>query len=149
MGKQFRDNQVLSGAWAQVWFGGELLAECTGITAKITETRGDVQMGIDVGSKLLAMKGEGTVTLHHVYTTSVAIMKEKLKGKDPRIQIIAALSDPDAVQSGGKPQTERWALNECAITETQLFNWVNGEMAKKEMPFTFPPSKMVNLDEIK
>ena len=55
----------------RVWVGGELLAECTGITAKITETRSDVQMGIDVGTKLTGMKGEGTITVNHVYTTTM------------------------------------------------------------------------------
>ena len=149
MSKAYKDNQVLSGSWAQVWVGGELLAECTGITAKITETRSDVQMGIDVGTKLTGMKGEGTITVNHVYTTTMNMVKEKMKGRDPRVQIIAAMNDPDAVQKGGKAQVERWSFADAAITETPLFNWTNGETATKEMPFVFPVTKMKQLDAIK
>ena len=144
MGKAFKDNQVLSGSWAQVWFDGELLAECSAINAKITEGREDVQMGIDVGSKLISLKGEGSITVHHVYTTKVNLVKSKIKGKDPRVQIIAKIDDPDAV--GG--QVERWSFKDCCVTETVLFDWKNGAKAEKTIPFTFPPTKMQLLDSI-
>lgn len=74
MGAAYTPNRILSGSWAQVWVNGELWAECTGITAKITENRTDVQQGIDVGSKLVGLKGEGTLKVDHVYTTKTAFV---------------------------------------------------------------------------
>ena len=138
MSATYTDNQVLSGSWARVWIAGELLAECTGITARITETRQDVQQGVDIGTKLVGMKGEGTITLNHVYTTKMDMIKEKIKGKDPRFLIQAGIADPDAVDG----VVEKWNFHNCAFTETQLFDWKNGELAKKEIPFVFPPSQV-------
>ena len=65
-------------------------------------------------------------------------------GHDPRVQIIAKLSDPDAV--GG--QTERWAFNNAYFTDLPLFNWKNGEASQQEVPFGFPVSDMENLDAV-
>lgn len=134
----FTFNNPLSGSFAQVLVGGELLAECDGITAKVTDTRTDVQIGIDVGSKKVGQKGEGTISIKHVYTDKIKLMGDKLKGRDKTYTIIAYIQDPDAI--GG--QEERWALYDCIFTDTTLFEWKNGEVAKKEMPFIFPASKV-------
>ena len=133
----FTFNNPLSGSFAQVYVDGELLAECDGTTAKVTDSRTDVQIGIDVGSKKVGQKGEGTISIKHVYSDKIKLMGSKLTGKDKTYTIIATIQDPDAV--GG--QEERWTLYDCIFTDTTLFEWKNGEIAKKEMPFIFPASK--------
>lgn len=144
MGTTYTPNKIVAGAWAQVWVNNELWAECTGITFKITEGRKDVQIGMDIGSKLVSLKGEGTITVDHVYTTKTELVKNKLQGKDTLVQIIAAVSDPDSVDG----KIERWALNDAVFTETPLLDIKRGEMGTKSFPFTFPATKMQLLEAI-
>ncbi len=144
MGAAYTANRVLSGSWAQVWVNGEPWAEATGITMKITENRTDVQQGIDVGSKLVGMKGEGTITVDHVYTSKISLVKDKLKGKDTLVQIVCKVADPDSV--GGKE--ESWVINDAVFTEMPLMSMKNGEAATKEWPFNFPPTKIENTSAI-
>ncbi|MFQ7067443.1 MAG: phage tail tube protein [Christensenellaceae bacterium] len=145
MSNTFTANQILSGSWAEIWVDGKLWAECSAITAKITQNRTDVQMGIDVNSKLVGLKGEGTVTVHHVYTTDVNLFLNMFKGKDRLIQIIAKVADPDAVDG----QVERWAFNDAIFTDIPLLSMTNGEAAKREYPFQFPATKAVNMDAVR
>lgn len=137
MGATFQVNNVVSGNFAQVWIGAELMAECTGITAKVTDNRSDVQIGNDIGSKSTGLKGEGTITVHHVYTHNKTYIENKLKGKDMPMTITAKMNDPNAV--GGR--TERWIIKDAIFTDVTLFDWTNGNLASREMPFIFLPSQ--------
>lgn len=140
----FTANQILSGSWAEIWVDGVLWAECNAITAKITQSRTDVQMGIDVNSKLVGVKGEGTLTVHHVYTIDTELFENTLKGKDKLVQIIAKVADPDAIDG----QVERWAFNNAVFTDIPLISLNAGEPAKREYTFQFPPTKAKNLDKV-
>ena len=51
-----RGNQTLTGAWGELWIGGEKVFELKKIEAKITANRSDVQLGIDVDSKVTGLK---------------------------------------------------------------------------------------------
>lgn len=138
-------NQVLSGSWAQVWMDSEMIAECSAITAKVTVNRADVQIGIDMDSKITSLKGEGSLTLHHVYTSRIKKLVDQIKqGKDPRYMITAKCKDPDAV--GG--QVERWSFSNVSFTEIPIFDWKTGEKAQQEIPFQFTVTKMKNKDAI-
>ena len=114
------------------------------ITTKITANREDVQTGLSVDSKITGLKGEGTISLIKTYTRFEDVRKEIVKGKDPRGTIIAKLKDPDA--EGG--QTERWQVGNVALSEFG-FEWEKGSVVKQEYPFTFTPTDMISLDEIK
>lgn len=141
--EQIPANRVLSGTWAEIRFNGIILAEVTKISTKTTVNREDVQMGLDVDSKITGLKGEGTLTMAKVYTRFEDVRTEILKGKDPRGILIAKLKDPDA--EGG--QTERWQIGNVALSEFGI-EWEKGAAAKQEMPFTFAPTRMINLDAI-
>lgn len=140
---QITGNRFLSGTYGEVLFNGLRIAEMTKITVKVTVNREDVQTGMSVDSKVTGLKGEGTLVLSKAYTRFEDVRKEILKGKDPRGTIIAKLKDPDA--EGG--QTERWQIGNVALSEFG-FEWEKGAVVKQEIPFSFTPSDMINLDAI-
>ncbi len=140
---EIRGNRVLSGTWAEVWYNGFKIAELNKISTKMTVNREDIQMGLDVDTKVVGVKGEGTLALNKVFTRFEDVRQEILRGHDPRGVIIAKLKDPDA--TGG--QTERYQLGNVAFSEFG-FDWEKGAAVKQEVPFSFTPSDMINLDEI-
>ena len=144
MGEKIRGNRVLTGAWAEVYWNGFKIAELEKIEAKITVNREDVQMGLDVDTKVTGLKGEGTLALKKVYTRFDDVRREITRGRDPRGSIVAKLKDPDAV--GG--QTERYQIGNVALGEFAK-TWEMGAVVKEEYPFTFTPKDMILLDQIK
>lgn len=143
MDKQIPGNRHLSGMWAEITFNGIRIAEATKITTKITVNREEIQTGINIDSKITGLKGEGTLTMTKAYTRFEDVRREIMKGKDPRGTIIAKLKDPDA--EGG--QTERWQIGNVALSEFG-FEWETNSVPKQEMPFSFTPTDMINLDAI-
>lgn len=142
--KKIQGNRHLSGSFAEIWYNGLRIAEANKITAKITVNKEDVQTGLDVDSKIVGLKGEGTLSLTQAFTRFEDVRKEVVAGHDPRGTIIAKLKDPDA--TGG--QTERWQIGNVSLGEFG-FEWEKGSVVKKEYPFTFTPTDMINLDAIK
>ena len=96
MGK-IKGNKTLSGTWGELWVDGERIAEFSKVSLKVTANREDVQIDLDVDSKMTGLKGELSVTLKKVYTRYNAVFENWKKGIDQRSQIITKLADPDAV----------------------------------------------------
>ena len=63
-----RGNQTLSGTWSEVWMNGDKVFETKKINAKIGVNREDVQLGVDVDSKMTGLKGEGSLTIAKVFS---------------------------------------------------------------------------------
>lgn len=143
MEKQIAGNKHLNGSYAEINFNGLRIAEATKITVKVTANKEEIQTGINVDSKLTGLKGEGTLALAKAYTRFEDVRKAILQGKDPRGTIMAKLQDPDA--EGG--QTERWQIGNVSLSEFG-FEWEKGAAVKQEIPFTFTPTDMINLDAI-
>ena len=141
--QELKGNKTLSGTWAEIWYNGFKIAEATKIAAKVTVNREDVQIGMDVDTKITGQKGEGTLTLVKAFTRFEDVRRDISKGKDPRGTIITKLKDPDA--TGG--QTERYQIGNVAFSEFGL-EWEKGAVVTQEYPFAFTPSDMVLLDEI-
>jgi len=141
---EIKGNRHLAGTWAELWFNGLKIGEMNKITVKVTANREDVQTGIDVDSKVVGLKGEGTISLIKAYTRFEDVRQEIVKGKDPRGTLITKLKDPDA--EGG--QTERWQIGNVALSEFG-FEWEKGAVVKQEYPFIFTATDMINLDTIK
>lgn len=97
MAESIRGNKTLSGTWGELWIDGEKIFEFSKIELKVTANREEVQIGIDVDSKITGLKGEGSYTVKKVYTRAKAILESWKKGKDVRCQIIAKLKDPDTL----------------------------------------------------
>lgn len=144
MSEKIRGNRVLSGTNAEISYNGLKIAACTKISVKITVNREDVQLGMDIDTKITGLKGEGTISISKVYSAFENIRREVLKGRDPRGTIITRLEDPDAV--GG--QIERYQIGNVALSEFPI-EYEKGATVKAEFPFSFTPSDMICLDEIK
>lgn len=139
-----RGNQTLTGAWGELWIGGEKVFELKKIEAKITANRSDVQLGIDVDSKVTGLKGELTIGVYKVYTRGYDTLRSLAAGNDERMQIIANLADPDAV---GK-QEERYSIDNCWLNDLPLIGWPFSQPIEQEFTGGFTPSDMINLDRI-
>lgn len=144
MGETIRGNKTLSGTWGELWIDGEKIFEFSKIELKVTANREDVQISIDVDSKITGLKGEGSYTVKKVYTRAKAILENWKKGKDVRSQIIAKLQDPDAVNG----QIERWSVDNVWHNEIPVVNWEKGGIVEEETSIGFTPSDLTNLDEI-
>lgn len=142
--KTIRGNRVLTGSYAEIWINGILCAECEKIEAKITVNREDVKLGADIDSKMTGLKGEGSMTIHKVYTRFEDVRKAYMRGEDVRSEIMAKLADPDAI---GK-QAERYSIQNVWFNELPLINWERGAMVKEEVSFGFTASDLQNLDRI-
>lgn len=90
-------SRVLNGASGTLRVDNQDIAEVTGVTADIEITREDVQWGLGVESKIIAVKGSGTITVDKVYSRFQNVYEELLKGKDKRFDIYIKSADPDAV----------------------------------------------------
>lgn len=143
MDKQIPGNRHLNGSWAEITWNGIRIMEVTKISTKVTVNREEIQTGLNVDSKITGLKGEGTMTVTKVYTRFEDVRQQILQGKDPRGTMIAKLKDPDA--EGG--QTERWQIGNMALSEFG-FEWEKGAVVKQEIPFSFTPTDMINLDAI-
>ncbi|MFI3231632.1 MAG: phage tail tube protein [bacterium] len=139
-----RGDKTLSGTWGEVWVDGDKIFECSKIEQKITANREDVQLGIDVDSKIVGLKGEFTLTVKRVYTRYNDIFNSWKKGLDQRVQIICKLEDPDSV--GG--QIERYATNNCWFNDLPLVSYEKGSAIEQEVTGGFTPTDMQLLDEI-
>lgn len=142
---KIRGNQVLSGTWGELWIDGQAILEFKKVEAKTSANREDVQMGIDVDSKMTGLKGEITVTVNKVYSSYNEVMKNYTQGKDVRSQVIAKIGDPDAVNG----QIERWSLDNVWWNDIPLFIAEKGALVEEELTGGFTPSDAVNLDAIK
>ncbi len=144
MSDQVKGNRTLSGTWGELWVNGERIFELSKVELKVTANREDVQIGIDVDSKITGLKGEGSYTVKKVYTRAREILDNWKKGKDVRTEIIAKLGDPDTV--GGK--VERWSCDNVWHNELPVVNWEKGGIVEEETTIGFTPSDLQCLDEI-
>lgn len=142
--EKIRGNQFLSGSFAEVYFNGLKILGCNKISLKVTPNREEVQIGLDIDSKITSLKGEGTITINKSYTAFEEVREAVLAGEDPRGTIITKLADPDAKGKG----IERYQISNVALNEFAL-EYESGAIVKMEVPFVFTPSDMINLDKIK
>ena len=141
---KLKGNRTLSGTYGEVWVDGEKIWEFSKIEAKVTANREDVQLDLDVDSKITGLKGEFTLTLKKVYSRYNAVFESWEKGVDQRSQIITKLADPDA--AGG--QQERYSIDNCWFNELPLVNMEKGGIIEEEVSGGFTPTDMINLDQI-
>lgn len=89
--------RVLNGASGTLRVDNQDIAEVTGVTADVEITREDVQWGLGVDSKIVAVKGSGTITVDKVYSRFSEVFEELLKGKDKRFDLYVKSADPDSL----------------------------------------------------
>ena len=156
---KLRGNRTLTGTWGEIWVDGELIAELSKIEVKVSANREDVQLDIDAGhlavhinvqlhidvdSKMTGIKGEFTLTIKKAYTRYNKVLESWKKGVDLRSQIITKLADPDATNG----QQERYSIDNCWYNDLPLVTYEKGGLIEEEATGGFTPSDMVNLDAI-
>lgn len=145
MNEKVRGSQVLSGSYGEVWIDGEKVFELNKIELKIVINREDVQIGLDVDSKMVGQKGEYTLGIKKVFSRWVKYADEYIKnGIDKRFEIIAKLKDPNARNSG----IERYSVGNCWFNEIPLVNYEMGAPIEEEISGGFTPSDLQVLDKI-
>ena len=127
---KLRGNRTLTGTWGEIWVDGVLIAELSKIEVKVSANREDVQLDIDVDSKMTGIKGEFTLTIKKAYTRYS--------------QIITKLADPDTTNG----QQERYSIDNCWYNDLPLVTYEKGGLIEEEATGGFTPSDMVNLDAI-
>lgn len=137
-------NKTLSGTWGTLWIDGLPVMEFKKVEAKVSVNREDVQLGIDVDSKMTGLKGEISVTIAKVYDRYNTVLANYKKGKDVRSQVITKLGDPDAVNGG----VSRYSIDNVWWTDLPLVIMEKGGIIEEELTGGFTPSDMTPLDQI-
>ena len=134
MEKNINGTKVISGTHGLVWINNEKVAEFKSFKAEITTERKDVQLGMSVDSKIVGLKGEGTLVINKVYTRGKKIFESWKKGKDYRARIVSSVQDPDSFGE------ERVSIDNVWFNKLSLANLAKGEVIEEEIPFGFTPN---------
>ena len=78
MAGNVRGNRTLTGSWGEVWVDGEKIFVLQKIEQKVEVNREDVQMGMDVDSKMTGLKGSGTLSIKKVYSRAKAVLMDRV-----------------------------------------------------------------------
>lgn len=140
-----RGNQTISGAYGTLWLNNEKVMELKSVEAKVTAERTDVQLGLSIDSKIIGLKGEGTITVNKVYTRGKKLLEDWLKGKDTRSRIVTSIQDPDAVGKG----EERVSIDNVWFNAIDLAKFTRGEIVEEELSFGFTPEDVKYENAIK
>ncbi len=135
--KKLRGNRVISGSWGEVWLDGEKILELSKFESKIVTEREDVIQGgsLDVDSKLVALKGEGSITCKKLYSrTYKKLISNWVKGIDPRFKLVGKLDDPDSFGS------ERVVIDNAWFIDGTLMSFEGKKIVEEELKFGFTPS---------
>ncbi|QLY79322.1 phage tail tube protein [Clostridium intestinale] len=142
---KIRGGNQINGSWGQVWWDGELILELDSFEAKVTAKREEVSIGMDEDSKLVGLKGEGTMKVKKVYTRGKKKLLEAWKkGEDPRSTLVGKIQDPDTV---GK-QSERVSIGNVWFSELTLLTFEKSKKGEEEYKFGFTPSDASFMDTI-
>lgn len=138
-------NRVLSGSFAEIWVDGSRIAEASAIQLTVQLIRSDVQIGMDVDSKITGWKGEGKLRLRQVFSRFFEVVEGAAQGKDIRVTITTALKDPDSMNG----EEERYSVDNVALDSLPLVNYAAGKVNEQTIPFRFLPGDLKQLSAIK
>ena len=138
-------NRVLSGSFAEVWVDGSRIAEASAIQLTVKLIRSDVQIGMDVDSKITGWRGEGQLRLRQVFSRFFDVVEGAAQGKDIRVTITTALKDPDSMNG----EEERYSVDNVALDSLPLVNYAAGKVNEQTIPFRFLPGDLKQLSAIK
>lgn len=129
--------RVMSGTFGELWWDGDLVAECYKFTAKYTHNKETINLPREMveDSKVMGSKGTGSMGLYKVYSRFREAADAIRDGKDARLTLVSKLDDPDAYGA------ERVAIYGVSLDEIPLVNWERKTVQKDEVPFTFTSHK--------
>lgn len=140
-----RGKHQVNGSHGKFWYNNILFIETEAFEAKVIPNREDVQIGMDVDSKITGYKGEGNYRVKKVYSRGKkAVLDAWKRGEDPRLSFMSSIEDPD---SPGK-QSERVSIDNVWLNELTLMQFETGQVLTEEIPFGFTPSDSNLIDTI-
>lgn len=137
-------NRVLSGSFAEVWVDGSRIAEASAIQLTVKMLRSDVQIGMDVDSKITGWRGEGQLRLRQVFSRFFDVVEGAAGGRDVRVTITTALKDPDSMNG----EEERYSVDNVALDSLPLVNYATGKVNEQVIAFRFLPGDLKQLSGI-
>lgn len=137
-------NRVLSGSFAEIWVDGSRIAEASAIQLTVKLIRSDVQIGMDVDSKITGCRGEGQLRLRQVFSRFFDVVEQAAAGSDLRVTITTALKDPDSMNG----EEERYSVDNVALDSLPLVNYATGKVNEQVIPFRFLPGDLKQLSGI-
>ena len=137
-------NRVLSGSFAEIWVDGNRIAEASGIQMTVKLIRSEVQIGMDVDSKITGCRGEGQLRLRQVFSRFFDVVENASAGADLRVTITTALKDPDSMNG----EEERYSVDNVALDSLPLVNYATGKVNEQVIPFRFLPGDLKQLSAI-
>ena len=130
----YADKNVINGTFGEVWCDSDYLAEATGLEAKMSLEKTEVNMcrRLSKGQKVTGIDGKGTLKMNKVSSYFILKLGEAIKqGKTPVSEIITQLKDPDAFGA------EKIKLTGVVFDEVTLANWEAKKLVEESIPFTF------------
>ena len=137
-------NRVLSGSFAEIWVDGNRIAEASAIQLTVRLIRSDVQIGMDVDSKITGWRGEGQLRLRQVFSRFFDVVEQAGAGHDLRVTITTALKDPDSMNG----EEERYSVDNVALDSLPLVNYATGKVNEQVISFRFLPGDLKQLSGI-
>lgn len=134
MNERLEGRRVISGAFGTLYWDNLPIFEVKNVEAEVEMTREDIPTGIDMDSKLTALKGSGTFTTYHVYTRHIKRLLDAYgRGIDIRSMLSVINEDPDAT---GR-QKERVNIGNVWFNKMTLAQFARGEINEKTYEFGF------------
>lgn len=141
----FKGSNQLSGVHGKMWLGGLEVFEITSLNAVVTPNRSDVQIGLNMDSKIISLSGTGNYVVKHVYSRGLKeLLRQFKKGEDPRTEIHWDIKDPGAVRQ----QRDSGTLNNVWHNDLTLVDFEQGSLISKTFNFGFTPGDAEVEDEI-
>ena len=132
----YNPSNVINGTYGEVWVDGDYMAQTTGLEAKTSVKKTDVNMvgRLSPGKKVTGIENKGTLKMNHVTSE----LKQKIanyikQGKTPYFTIISKLADPDAINA----QAERIKLTGVTFDEVTLVDFENGKLGEESYAFEY------------
>lgn len=142
---QYRGRRRWNGSHGKVWWDNELLFEIEKFEVNVEPQREDVLIGNSVDSKIVSLKGNGTITIKSVINRNLNKFLEEWKaGHDPRTTLVGLLEDPDMIDA----QKERVSIDNVWFNKLDLMSFEKGKVVDKEYPFGFTPEDAAYVETV-
>ncbi|HAM04503.1 MULTISPECIES: phage tail tube protein [unclassified Megasphaera] len=142
---QYRGRRRWNGSHGKVWWDNELLFEIEKFEVNVEPQREDVLIGNSVDSKIVSLKGTGTITIKSVINRNLNKFLEEWKaGHDPRTTLVGLLEDPDMIDA----QKERVSIDNVWFNKLDLMSFEKGKVVEKEYPFGFTPEDAAYVETV-
>jgi hypothetical protein len=142
---QYRGRRRWNGSHGKVWWDNELLFEIEKFEVNVEPQREDVLIGNSVDSKIVSLKGTGTITIKSAINRNLNKFLEEWKaGHDPRTTLVGLLEDPDMIDA----QKERVSIDNVWFNKLDLMSFEKGKVVEKEYPFGFTPEDAAYVETV-